>query len=154
MVPLTVKAKWPVESCLQLVKETDKTRKVHVERFVATTPLEPSRKLVHDTNWGTHASATSERSGHTHVRVCVRASDSQPINASSPHSGWPIRSRQRLPRHFPCRLPASRFTRWFGVSPLSLSLALLYTYVLVTVNTESLSSQRLSFLPLWGHSLY
>ena len=34
-------------------------------QLVATTPLEPSRKLVYATNQGTHAPATSERSGTT-----------------------------------------------------------------------------------------
>ena len=50
--------------------------------------------------------------------------------------------------HFPCRVPASRFIRWFGVSPIQLSLAHSSTSVLVSVNTQSLSSQRLSFLSL------
>ena len=48
--------------------------------------------------------------------------------------------------HFNCRLPASHFNRWFGVSPISLSLGHFYTTVLVTVNTQYLSSQRLSSL--------
>ena len=47
--------------------------------------------------------------------------------------------------HFPCRLPVSRFIRWFGVSPISLSLAHSYTSVLVTVNIQYHSSQRLFF---------
>ena len=48
--------------------------------------------------------------------------------------------------YFPCRLLASRFTCWSGVSLIPLSLARSYTSVLVTVNTQYLSSHRLSFL--------
>ena len=40
------------------------------------------------------------------------------------------------------------FTRWFGVSRLAVPSSLLYTFVLVTVNTQSLSNQRLPFLSL------
>ena len=50
--------------------------------------------------------------------------------------------------HYPCRLPASRFTCWSGVFLTPLSLALLYTCVLVTVSTQSHSKQRLPFLSL------
>ena len=50
--------------------------------------------------------------------------------------------------HFSCRVPDSRFTRSFGVFPISLSLALLYTSVLVAVNTQYLLSQRLPLLSL------
>ena len=92
-------------------------------------------------------------------RPCARASErvcsSQSITASAlwltnqvaaaTSAYCPIRRVWGL---FLCRLPASRFTRWFGVSLIPLSLALLYTYVLVTVNTQSLSSQRIPFRSL------
>ena len=74
-------------------------------------------------------------------RPCVRARAWFPINQCLDSALWltnqiaaaasvysPVRCA-RAP--FPCRIPASRFT-----------------YVLVTVNTQSLSSQRLPFLYL------
>ena len=90
------------------------------------------------------------------MRASERPCGSQPINTSSPLSSWPIRSPASsiyglvgcARTHFPCRLHASRFTCWFGVSLIPLSLAFLYTYVLVTVNTQSLSNLRLTFLSM------
>ena len=60
---------------------------------------------------------------------CVHASERVVPNPSTPRVRTladksifsPLRCTRR---HFPCRLPASRFTRWFGVSsPISLFLA-------------------------------
>ena len=73
----------------------------------------------------------------------------QPVNTSSSKIALatPKFSTIRWAQiHFPCRVPASLFTRWFGVFPLSMSLAILYTFALVAVNTQYLLSQRLPLL--------
>ena len=52
-------------------------------------------------------------------------------------------------RHFHCRLPSRASPIGSAsISLIPLSLALLYTYALVTVNAQSLSKQRLPFLCL------
>ena len=90
--------------------------------------------------------------------LCVRASDNAVPNQSIPRvplwltnqiaaaiSIYNMVSRTRT--HFPCQPPASRFTCRSGVSSITLSLALLYTYVLVTVNTVSLQPTLTFSLP-------
>ena len=49
-------------------------------------------------------------------------------------------------KHFPLRLSAWRFTAWFGVSPISLSLDLPYSSELVTVSAYYLSHHRLPII--------
>ena len=115
--------------------------------------------MLTGTFWKTH---TSHNLKHNRTfwkdHVCVRASVWFPtnqylesaiqlINQIAPATSifCPLRCART---HFPCLLPMSRFTSWFGVSLISLSLAQSYTCVLIIVNTQYLSSQRLSFLSL------
>ena len=104
---------------------------------------------------------TSLIRAHMRQNVLESARGSQPIIASSLHSGWPIRSRQRLP--YIVRLGALEDTQLplsaFGValhllvrrlSHPTVPSSLLYTYVLVTVNTQSISNQHFPLLSSWG----
>ena len=86
-------------------------------------------------------------------RSCVRALVSQPINASCPHSGWPIKSKVAR-SCASCRLPASRFTLWFGVSPIPLCLTLSSTPPCFSLLIHSLSLQPTLNFSLSGVTAY
>ena len=97
-----------------------------------------------------------------HIARCCHFNEIDEIN-ESPHSGLSIRSRHLPPlivrsvaleKHFPLRRSEWRFTAWFGVSSISLSLAFLYSSELVTFSAYFLSHHRLPFLPLWGTASY
>ena len=132
------------------------------QQSVATTPLEPSRKLVCATNQGTHASVTSERSGTTIVRACERTSDRATVwfpNNQYLESALQL-TNQVAPASstYIAQSGALKHTSLVGsprrASPAGsafLSSSLLYTFWLVTFNTVSLQP-ALTFSPL-GHRL-
>ena len=74
---------------------------------------------------------------------CVLVCCSQPINASNPHPGWPIRSRQRPP--YIVRSCAFEHT---SLRCASLAVLAFSTSVFATVNAQYLFNQCLPLLSL------
>ena len=131
--------------------------KLYTPLFTARVRPRPHKR----TFWDDHT-CIHEFLGWPYMYACVRVCGLQPINTSSPHSCWPIRSRLRPPHLF-CSGALKYFSlvAFLGrVSPAgSVSLPTRFPWLTFTspcwsLLLHSISQTNAYLSSLWGHSLY